>query len=895
MVRVNCNGPEYTPEGVENVDLCCHNCCQVQVVSQACSLVRARFSMEVNAPASFTSFGELLKHLRLRIQITQRDLAARVGYNHAHLSRLENNQRVPDAAAIKALFIPALELEDQPEWAARLLELASLASPGKERGNGELAPSSLNPSRVANSRLPQPLTELLGRDDVVRQACEILQRPAVRLLTLVGPPGLGKTRLAVEVASELSAGFSEGAIFIDLSPVREPDLVLSEVARVLDVKDSANDLSENLVAALRLRDMLLVLDNFEHVLESAPQVARWLQASARLKILTTSREPLRLSGEYELSVPALSPEARLELFVQRACAVQPAFAITDENRSVVAEICERLDGLPLAIELAAARVKQFPVQVMADRLGQRLQWLTAGAREGPSWRQTLRGAIDWSYNLLSPSEREHWLRMSVFAGGCTPEAAQVVTGAALEDLLALSDKNLVAVTTSDPENELRFTLLETLHEYARERLSEDPDAEQAALLAHASYYAELADAAPLDSTGPRLAAALDQLEREYDNLRAAMGWAMQHQPELAVHLVVCLAPFWYLRSHFREGRIWQSAALACAGSLQRLRLTRQLGETCWNLGEQAAARQYLEESVALARTASDADALAEGLNQLGRVLKDMGSFEAALVHFDEGLSLARRSGNRPAQIALLRNLGNIKLDRGEMQSALEYFEESLALARHGDTPLGIAGALNNAGIAYLALHDYTRAKAHFLEALPIFQEYRNQFGTALVIVNIGRVEHARGALDEAQKNFETSLRLARETGRKWSIAYALSNLGLVACDQRDWDASASYFREALEVALEISAPPRALDALSGWAILLSRTGRPEEAAELLGLVKSHRTAEHEARERLESLPVDLSAQLPQNIMEAAFQRGAAAAWEDLARRCLAGFPKNGPE
>jgi non-specific serine/threonine protein kinase len=285
---------------------------------------------------------------------------------------------------------------------------------------------------------------LLGRDAASAAARDVLLRPEVRLLTLVGPPGIGKTRLAAHIASEAAGQFADGAVFVDLTPVRDAEYVANAVADALGVKESAGQrLAAAVSAWLRGKQLLLVLDNFEQVLDAAPLLSEWLRAAPRLKLLATSREPLRLAGEHEFQVPPLPADTQVELFAQRARAVQPDFQLSAESTPIVAEICRRLDGLPLAIELAAARVKLLPLPAMSVRLDQRLHWLTGGARDGPAWRQTLRGAIDWSYNLLAPAEQAAWTRMAVFAGGCTPEAAEAVTGAALETVLALADKNLL--------------------------------------------------------------------------------------------------------------------------------------------------------------------------------------------------------------------------------------------------------------------------------------------------------------------------------------------------------------------------------------------------------------------------------------------------------------------
>jgi len=501
--------------------------------------------MAMISPSSFTTFGELLKHLRLRARLTQRELALRVGYNHAHLSRLEHNQRIPDAATIKALFVPALDLDDELEWAARLLELAA-------GGRGEVAPVLVRPtSKLPPPKLPPSFTKLLGREEALRATKEILSRPDVRMLTLVGPPGIGKTRLAVQTASELADQFADGVVFVDLSAVREAGLVIPAVAHVLEVRESAGEfLSASLAASLRLKSLLLVLDNFEQVMEAAPAIQEWLGAASRLKVLVTSREPLHISGEHEFSVPSLPAEAQLELFVQRAQAVQPGFTLTPESRPTIAQLCRRLDGLPLAIELAAARVKQFSAEAMLERLDRRLHWLTGGLREGPAWRRTLRGAIDWSYELLEPEEQSAWIRTSIFSGGFTLEAAEPVTGQPLAVILAAADKSLIVPALAAASGQPRFTLLETLREYALERLEDKPDEYTAAARAHALYFLAWAEAAAPELAGAQPADPLRQLEVEHDNLRAALAWAMQNQPDLGVRLTLSLGRFWSLHSYF---------------------------------------------------------------------------------------------------------------------------------------------------------------------------------------------------------------------------------------------------------------------------------------------------------------------------------------------------------
>jgi predicted ATPase/Tfp pilus assembly protein PilF len=836
----------------------------------------------VAGPTSFTTFGELLKHLRLRAQLTQRELSLAVGYNFAHLSRLENNQRIPDPSIIKALFIPALYLEDEPEWVARLLELAE---EGRPKSESEAETRSEPFQKTAN--IPASFTSFLGREIEIQKIHRILSEPNARLLTLVGPPGIGKTRLAIEAGTQLAGQFLEGVIFVDLTLVRDNEQVLPVVAHALGVKESPGQfLSASILSSLRSKNLLLILDNCEQILNISSLIFEWLRTASGLKILATSREALHLSGEREFSVSPLPAEVQLALFSDRAQAVQPDFELSNEIVPVVSKICQRLDGMPLAIELAAARIKQFSAQAMIERLDRRLQWLTGGTRDGLAGPKTLRSTIDWSYELLSDEEKITWIRMAVFAGGCTPEAAETVVGKPLSLILSLSDKSLLINVPTESHSAPRFTMLETLREYAQERLVENPTEYQLTARSHADFYLKMVEAVAPELARGQSAEPLNQLEQEVENLRSAIGWALKHQPELAVRMVMGLERFWYMRGYFSESRHWQSAALAHAGVDQRSTLACQLGETLWNLGEFSVARRHLEEAVTLARAANNHNALATSLNLLGRVIKDMGSYQDALVYFEEGLALAREDDNPAVLIPLLRNLGNVNLDLGRFESALNHFEESLSIARRIGDRLGMAGALNNVGIVYISMKNYEQARSCFLEALPILQQAGYQFAAALAVVNIGRVAFAQGRLIEAQTNFETSLRLSRETGRKWSIAYALSNLGLVACEMEDWPEAERCFRESLDMAIETSAPPRALDTLGGWAVLLARTQKTEQAAKLLGLIQKHPAAEHEAIDRASLLLVDLKKALPAEVLDSALRRGAASTWEALAGELL---------
>ncbi len=876
----------------------------------------------VSGPASFITFGDLLKHLRLRAGLTQRELALAVGYNHAHLSRLEHNQRLPDTATLRALFIPALGLEREPEWAARLIELAA-------EGRGEPPPGSLSPGRAPHAsggieagrraplrrNLPAPLTPLLGRDVAIEAAQQMLRHRDVRLLTLLGPPGIGKTRLAVQVAADLTDQFADGVVFVDLTLLRDPNLLTETVAEALEIKEATGPPpAARLRAELHDRHVLIVLDNFEQVVAAAPLVVEWLGNAPRLKVLVTSREALRVSGENEFHVPplsipdvthlppagreivtALAPYTAVQLFVQRARAAQPDFELTSENAAAIAEICAHLDGLPLAIELAAARAKLFSPQAMLARLDRRWQWLTGGVRDGPAWRKTLRGAIDWSYDLLEKGEQQVFMQLAVFSGGFTADGAEVVcdpesdSGMTLERLAALADKSLIKAASPTTGDEPRFTMLETLREYALERLREYPAVRAAAQRTHAVYHLKLAEAADVALQGGQPTGWLNRLEVEHDNLRAALTWTLTSDLDLGLPLVNHLGTFWYRRGHLAEGRRWLEAAWALTTgprtSPWRVTLGRQLGEAYWNLGEFAAARACLEESLSLARAESprNPQVLMDTLNALGRVVKDLGDYAGAKRYLEEGLTLARDSASQEALIPLLRNLGNVNVDLGNFPEAKRCFEESLALARAQGDRFATAGALNNLGLVAITLKAYAEAQAYFQESQAIFEEDGNQLGVALTSVNLGRIAHAQGRFTDARKLYQTSLSLAREIGKKWSVAYALNNLGLVACDLGELPEAARCFREGLQAASEAGAIPRALDGLGGLAVLRAKEGQAEQAVELLGLVLHHPASEHEALERAQLLLAELKADLPDEVTTAALNRGRTREWESVAR------------
>ena len=711
-----------------------------------------------------------------------------------------------------------------------------------------------------NNLQTQP-TPLLGREGEVQKICAQLHRDDLHLLTLTGPGGTGKTRLGLQVAAELLEEFKDGVFFIALAPLSDCALVSATIAQALDVQETgARSAMQCLQDYLREKSMLLVLDNFERLTDAAPQVAELLANASRLKILVTSRIPLHLRGEYEFAVPPLAlPNCRqlpslarlsqytaVELFIERARAVRAEFAVNNENASAVAEICVRLDGLPLAIELAAARVKLLSPQAMVVRLKEPLKLLTGGARDLSARQQTLRGAIAWSHDLLDEKERRLFRRLGVFVGGSTLEAAEAVCNPnndlgedIFEVIASLVDKSLLRQMESS-DGEPRFLLLETIREYALERLKESSEKNEVQNR-HSEFYLGFAEQAEIEVRGFQQLPWLEKLGMEHDNLRTALGRFTQNEAaQCGLRLATALAHFWKIRGHLAEAEghfetlfalpnashpTAERAKALCVGAPffldkkkvfllleESVRLWRELRDKrglalaakelgvfhCRD-GERAKGRDLLEESLILARESTEKWCLASVLASRGETALQQGEVNIARQSEEECIRLSRDVGDRHLMAQALFVLARVATAQGDSGRQKALYEESLGLSREFKNGFGIADGLKNLATLAYNTGDFLAAQELSKGMVEVYQKlgYKPEIARALWFS--GEVARCQGRKNTALCFYSDFLIAARASGDDDLLAEALTLLGLTACYLETTERGRQYYSEALSI------------------------------------------------------------------------------------------------
>ena len=689
------------------------------------------------------------------------------------------------------------------------------------------------------SNLPVASTALIGREKEVAAVKELVLRRDVRLVTVTGPGGIGKSHLGTEVARELAEYFTAGTYFVPLASVSDPGAIASVMAQTLGVRESGNQsrmecLKEFLQKAA-MAPMLLLIDNFEHLLSAAPLLSELLTLAPGLKLLVTSRAALRVHYENEFPLPPLAlPEGKglpplptlaqypaISLFVQRAAAVKPGFALTTENASAVLEICTRLDGLPLAIQLAAARIKLLSPAAMRGRLASRLQLLTSGPRDLPARQQTLRQAIDWSYDLLSEPEQKLFRRLAVFVGGCTLEGAEAVCDTKqdlgidlLDGMTSMVDKSLLR-QVEQQDGESRFLMLETIREYGLEKLAVSGE-EFRAKEAQSAFCLVLAEEAAGETAAGEVKKWLDRLETEHDNLRAALDWLTENRKsEWGLRLGTALFRFWEVHEHFSEGRTRLEQLLKLAGTSAppsaRMRALFSAGVLAADQRDYPACEKLFQESLDISRQLQDKQSIAISLNGLALNSRERGDLATSVSLFEESVAQWYQIGDQLAAGRSLSNLAAAKRSQGHFAEARALYERCLAIFRELGDSSAIAWSLNHQGDLLRDQGDLPAARSHYEQSVAAFRQVNDRWGIAGSLVDLGNLTREQGDYAASEAMYRESLRLFLELGHKRGIARILESF-----------AAAAAARSQTEQALR----------LAGIAAALRQTiGAPLSAAE----------------------------------------------------------------
>ncbi|MBC7899837.1 MAG: protein kinase [Saprospiraceae bacterium] len=646
----------------------------------------------------------------------------------------------------------------------------------------DLRRQNLRPNNLSEYYSP-----IIGREVEIASIISFLRKAEIRLLTMTGIGGTGKTRLAQAIAEEALLSFNDGVFFIEMADVTDPEFIASTIAQPLGVKDPGSlPLLGVLKDHLRDKEMLLVLDNFEQVVDAAPQISDLLSSTNRLKILVTSRSILHVTAETEFAVPPLSTPENAEklsfeelsrseavrLFVERAKTAKANFQLSEENASVVGEICNRLDGLPLAIELAAARVRILSPSSILARLENTLGLLTGGAQDLPKRQQTMRGAVDWSYDLLTEHEKALFRRLSVFAGGLRLDAAEAVVAGAgsaveikivpltigellatdvLDGITSLIDKSLL-VQKEQIDGDSRFRMLEVVRDYALESL-ESADESDAVRRRHAEHFVAFGEQAEPFVQAAQSAKWLDRLEEEHDNLRAAMRWSLENEPAMAVRLAVALRNFWLLHSHLTEGYAWLKAAL----------------EKC---GEPPADLRF------------------KFMNGLGLAARFQGDYETARKAYADGLAAGMEAGDKQGIALSSRGLGLVAMQQGDVQASKQYFESGLKISRELEDKFGIAISLSFLGDLARTELDSGAARPLFEESLTLFRELDNKSAVSDTLNNLGAAAFGEGDHQAAADHFSEAINTAKALGNKITISCSIDGFAALAAERGDLKRSA---------------------------------------------------------------------------------------------------------
>lgn len=812
---------------------------------------------------SASTFGQWLKQRRHELDLTQDTIAEALGCSSDTIRKIESGQRRP-SRQIAELLANILQIDPQ-ERSTFVLWARGMATPSPAPGTrvpsttpSDARPAVPYPTSDSSLSLPVLPTPLIGREHDLAALKALMWRSTTRLVTLLGPPGIGKTNLSIALASALQADFKDGLTYVPLSPISDSALVIPTLAEAVGVSEtSSRPLVEGLQDALREKQMLLILDNFEQVVPAASALSDLLAVAPQLKILVTSRSPLHLRGEKLVEIPPLKvPNLQhlppleelaqigsVALFVERVQAVHGDFELTPENAPLVAAICARLDGLPLAIELAAARTRVLSLSALLSRLEHQLAILTGGPRDAPLHQRALRDALESSYKLLSADQQKLFRHLGIFDGPFTLEAAERVAGATLDGLEAILDQSLLRlqerpvaelnVTGHNGDTEPRFAMLVPVREYAVEQLDAAGEDYQVSLN-HAHYFLDLALAGEVEMKGPTQKKWLDRIESAYSDIRSTLNWTLKHdQSEIALRMVAILRLFWLNRGYRQEGLRWMEQALAQgkdAPAEARAEGLNAIGVLANRQGLRAEAVRYLMEAVALSKELGNKPLIANTLLSLGLVLTVTGDYARAAPYLDESEAVSREIGDSILIAKALSGRARIISRMGDHTQAMQLYEEALAIRRQLGALVEIAVILQNLGSMALRQQDYPRAIAYAEECAAIATEVGSN---ELLIYSLGLAANASselGKYEVAAANFGKVLSIVVEMGMVDMIAYVFEEIARIALRTDQAGKAARLFgaAEALResAGIQVDAPNRA-DIISNIETLKGALSEPE--------------------------------------------------------------------
>jgi predicted ATPase/DNA-binding XRE family transcriptional regulator len=827
------------------------------------------------------SFGSWVKRRRRSLALTQPELAERTGCSVSLIFKIEADQRRPSRQVAELL---AHHLEIPPDQRELFLKVArqDKAIDGLE----SLSPPPVSqPSQI---NLPLPLTSLVGREHELDAILHQIQDPACRLLTLTGPGGVGKTRLALEVAHRLQDSFQHGICFVSLVGTGSSEFILPSIADSLGVMFSgAIDLKRQLFNVLKEKHILLVLDNLEHLLDGVELLDELLERVSDVKLLTTSREQLNLRAEWVFEVQGLPVPSSLELenlqlnsaaklFLQRAKQIKREFTFRSDDLDSIKRICELVDGLPLGLELAASWVRMISVPEIAAEIERSVDFLTTTARDVPARHRSISSVLDHSWNLLSIEEQRVMMRLSVFRGGFTRQAAEQVAGATLEVLARLIDKSLLRRTQTG-----RYELHELVRQFAAAQLKDGSSDEHSFRQSHSSYYLDLlADSEPRLQSGHQ-PETLNELSTEIDNIRLAWDWAIaQGQLERMCKMSAPLRYYYELRS-LQEGEVAFQKALAVARRLTESNEAGQITDTVSlgvflaqhayfmaRLGRHEAAQTQLRESLQLLRTGNDLASLADAYSYDGMVSWFTGQFDQALEDFRQGLSLNQDLG-RDWYVAInTYSIGTVLLEQGQLDDALRWLGEGLALCRATGDPRPTAMAINNLSRTLQALGRYAEAGTLLREGLAMAEASGSRYALGWSLERLALLAEAMGSRQEAHRLLTQGITVFQAGGDSWSRIRLSNHLGYLSLEDGNMAEAEQIFCEALQLAIANGIMAYVLDSLTGLALLRAREGFHELALKTVLYILQQPSGAQETKDRAHHLRTDLEAQLTPTQIEA---------------------------